>query len=80
MNRCAMNRNLAGIISGVALMAAVDGTRNAEISAAIKARVEGRKNTGMVVATIEPDGSSSMHKAAAVESLVPSCPRRRKVA
>jgi CubicO group peptidase (beta-lactamase class C family) len=45
----------------IALIAAVpDGTRTAEIAAALKSRVEAKKATGMVVATIEPDGSQSI--------------------
>jgi CubicO group peptidase (beta-lactamase class C family) len=41
-------------------LAAAGGTRNAEIASAIKTRVDAQKSTGMVVATIEPDGSTSM--------------------
>jgi D-alanyl-D-alanine-carboxypeptidase/D-alanyl-D-alanine-endopeptidase len=41
-------------------LGAADGARNAEISAAIRARVEAKRAVGMVVATIEPDGSSSI--------------------
>jgi serine-type D-Ala-D-Ala carboxypeptidase/endopeptidase len=40
--------------------AAPDGTRNQEIATAIKARVDAKKSVGMVVATIEPDGSASI--------------------
>ena len=47
------------IIAG-AVCIAVAGTRDAEIAAAIKSRVEAKKAVGMVVATIEPDGSSSL--------------------
>jgi CubicO group peptidase (beta-lactamase class C family) len=45
------------VIAGVTI---ADGARNAEIAAAIKSRVDAKKSAGMVVATIEPDGSSSM--------------------
>jgi len=41
-------------------VAATDGTRNAEIAAAIKTRIDAKNTGGLVVATIEPDGSSSM--------------------
>jgi CubicO group peptidase (beta-lactamase class C family) len=51
---------LIGLIGAAALTAAVDGTRNAEIASAIKARVDAKKSIGMVVATIEADGSTSM--------------------
>src|SRR4029079_6570665 len=37
-----------------------DGARTREIAAAIKQRVDDKKAVGMVVATIEPDGSPSM--------------------
>jgi CubicO group peptidase (beta-lactamase class C family) len=50
----------AAVVASLALSAAPDGTRNAEIAAAIQTRVDAKKSTGMVVATIEPDGSSSM--------------------
>jgi hypothetical protein len=43
------------VIAGVAI--AADGARDAEIAAAIKSRVDAKKSAGMVVATIEPDGS-----------------------
>jgi CubicO group peptidase (beta-lactamase class C family) len=36
------------------------GTRTDEIAAAIKSRVDARRSSGMVVATLEPDGSSSI--------------------
>src|SRR5262245_18635630 len=52
--------HLGVVLAAVAAAALVDGTRTREISAAIKARVDAKKSTGMVVATIEPDGSSSM--------------------
>src|SRR5215207_8748355 len=55
-----MMRLFASAVAALAVTAAVDGTRNAEIAAAIKSRVESKKNAGMVVATIEPDGSSSI--------------------
>ena len=48
------------VIVATAVCAALAGARDAEIAAAIKSRVEARKAVGMVVATIEPDGSSSM--------------------
>jgi CubicO group peptidase (beta-lactamase class C family) len=41
-------------------IAAADGTRSAEIAGAIKARIDARKVGGLVVATVEPDGSASM--------------------
>ena len=41
-------------------LGAADGARTAEISAAIRARVDAKKAVGMVVATIEADGSSSI--------------------
>ena len=50
-------------ILGVAIAAigaAANGTRNAEIAAALKERVDSRKAAGMVVATIEPDGTQSI--------------------
>jgi hypothetical protein len=47
------------IIIASAVCVALAGTRDAEI-AAIKSRVEAKKAVGMVVATIEPDGSSSL--------------------
>ena len=47
------------IIAG-AVCIALAGPRDAEIAAAIKSRVDAKKAVGMVVATIEPDGSSSM--------------------
>jgi CubicO group peptidase (beta-lactamase class C family) len=62
-------------LAGLTLVSAavvVDGTRNAEIAAAIKARVDAKKSIGMVVATIEPDGSHSM---AAHGSPGPGAPR-----
>jgi serine-type D-Ala-D-Ala carboxypeptidase/endopeptidase len=55
-----MKQSLASLMVAVAVATATDGTRNAEIAAAIKSRVEAKKSTGMVVATIEPDGSSSI--------------------
>lgn len=39
---------------------AADGSRTAEILAAIRTRVDAGKNTGMVVATIEADGGTSI--------------------
>ena len=50
----------AALLITLGIAAAADGTRNAEIAAAIKARVDAKNAGGMVVATIEPDGSSSM--------------------
>ena len=44
----------------IASIATAPGVRDAEIAAAIKSRVDAKKSAGMVVATIEPDGSSSM--------------------
>jgi len=41
-------------------IATAPGARDAEIAAAIKSRVDAKRSAGMVVATIEPDGSSSM--------------------
>jgi D-alanyl-D-alanine-carboxypeptidase/D-alanyl-D-alanine-endopeptidase len=56
-----MKRHLVLLAAAVALVAALpNGTRNAEIAAALKSRVEAKKSTGMVVATIEPDGSQSI--------------------
>lgn len=55
-----MKHIFASFIVGVAVAAAADGARNAEIAAAIKSRVEAKKAVGIVVATIEPDGSTSM--------------------
>ncbi len=46
-------------LAGVAL-AARAGTRNAEILAAIKGRVDASKSSGMVVATIDTDGGTSI--------------------
>lgn len=51
---------LAALVLALGVAAATDGTRNAEIAAAIKSRVDAKKIAGLVVATIEPDGSSSM--------------------
>ena len=51
---------VAALVVTIGVAAATDGARNAEIAAAIKARVDAKKSGGMVVATIEPDGSSSM--------------------
>jgi serine-type D-Ala-D-Ala carboxypeptidase/endopeptidase len=50
---------LAALVLTVGV-AAADGARNAEIAAAIKTRVDTKNAGGLVVATIEPDGSSSM--------------------
>lgn len=47
------------IVAGAACLVFA-GPRDAEIAAAIKSRVEAGKAVGMVVATIEPDGSSSV--------------------
>ena len=55
-----MKQILALVVAAIATVGTVDGTRNAEIAAAIKSRIEAKKSTGMVVATIEPDGSSSI--------------------
>ena len=51
---------VAALVVTIGVAAATDGARNAEIAAAIKARVDAKKSGGLVVATIEPDGSSSM--------------------
>lgn len=51
---------LVVMVLTIGVAAATDGTRNAEIAAAIKARVDAKQVAGLVVATIEPDGSSSM--------------------
>jgi CubicO group peptidase (beta-lactamase class C family) len=51
---------LTALLGLAITVGAVDGTRNAEISAAIRGRVEAKRAVGMVVATIEPDGSSSL--------------------
>jgi len=57
----AIRRSRSGaILALLAAAAFADGTRNQEIASAIKARVDARKSIGMVVATIEPGGSSSM--------------------
>jgi serine-type D-Ala-D-Ala carboxypeptidase/endopeptidase len=55
-----MRAILAALVLTIGVAAATDGTRNAEITAAITARVDAKKSAGLVVATIEPDGSSSM--------------------
>ena len=55
-----MRRVIAMLTLTIGVAAATDGTRNAEIATAIKARVDKEKAGGLVVATIEPDGSSSM--------------------
>ena len=54
-----MSKALLAVVTAVAI-AAAHGARDAEIASAIKSRVDAKKSTGMVVATIEPDGSSSM--------------------
>jgi CubicO group peptidase (beta-lactamase class C family) len=51
---------LAALVLTIGVAAATDGTRNAEIAAAITTRIDKEKAGGLVVATIEPDGSSSM--------------------
>jgi len=48
------------ILIASALCVVLAGTRDAEIATAIKSRIEAKKAVGMVVATIEPDGSSSL--------------------
>lgn len=53
-------RPLVTLIIAGAVCVALAGARNAEIAAAIKSRVEAKKAVGMVVATIDPDGSSSL--------------------
>ena len=54
-----MNKALLAVVTAVAI-AAASGARDAEIASAIKSRVDAKRSTGMVVATIEPDGSSSI--------------------
>ena len=51
---------LAALVLTIGVAAATDGARDAEIAAAIKARIDDKKVGGLVIATIEPDGSSSM--------------------
>jgi len=51
---------VAALVLIAGLATAPAGTRDAEIAAAIKSRVDAKKSAGMVVATLEPDGSSSM--------------------
>jgi CubicO group peptidase (beta-lactamase class C family) len=53
-------KHLCLALIAAVVVAAPDGARTAEIAAAIKSRVEAKKSAGMVVATIEPDGSSSI--------------------
>ena len=48
------------VLCAAAYVAVGPGTRTEEIAAAIKERVEAKKAAGMVVATIEPDGTHSM--------------------
>jgi len=55
-----MGRTLAALVLAISVVAAIDGTRNAEIAAALHTRIDKEKVGGLVVATIEPDGSSSM--------------------
>ena len=55
-----MRTVLAALVLTIGVAAATDGTRNAEIATAIKARIDAKKVGGLVVATLEPDGSSSM--------------------
>jgi serine-type D-Ala-D-Ala carboxypeptidase/endopeptidase len=55
-----MKAILAALVLVAGVAAATDGARNAEIAAAIKTRIDAEKAGGMVVATIEADGSSSM--------------------
>jgi serine-type D-Ala-D-Ala carboxypeptidase/endopeptidase len=54
------NQLIAFLAAAAVSLAASDGARNAEIAAAIKSRVDAKKAAGMVVATIGPDGSTSM--------------------
>jgi len=49
---CAVTLAVAGVLA--------DGARTAEIAAAIKERVDAKKAAGMVVGTIEPDGTQSI--------------------
>jgi CubicO group peptidase (beta-lactamase class C family) len=51
---------VALVISVSVVCVALAGPRDAEIAAAIKTRVEAKRAIGMVVATIDPDGSSSI--------------------
>jgi CubicO group peptidase (beta-lactamase class C family) len=53
-------RTLAVFPFAFVALAAAAGPRDQEIAAAIKARVEAKRSVGMVVATIEPDGTTSM--------------------
>ncbi len=53
-------RSCAALVLAIGIATVADGTRNAEIANAIRNRVDAKKSAGMVVATIEPDGSSSM--------------------
>src|SRR5262245_36781412 len=46
-------------MTGAAAIAGA-GSRTAEIEAALKARVDAKKSTGMVVATIDADGGTSI--------------------
>jgi serine-type D-Ala-D-Ala carboxypeptidase/endopeptidase len=54
-----MKQVFAGLLAAVVLVAG-GGARNGEIASAIRSRVDAKKSTGMVVATIDPDGSTSM--------------------
>jgi hypothetical protein len=56
-SRCAL---MTLVIVETAACVALAGARDAKIAAAIRSRVDAKKAVGMVVATIEPDGSSSM--------------------
>jgi D-alanyl-D-alanine-carboxypeptidase/D-alanyl-D-alanine-endopeptidase len=51
---------LALILAIAATGAVSNGARSQEIATAIRTRVDAKKSVGMVVATIEPDGSTSM--------------------
>jgi CubicO group peptidase (beta-lactamase class C family) len=55
-----LSRSVTLVIIASVVCFAFAGQRDAEIAAAIKSRVEAKKAVGMVVATIESDGSSSM--------------------
>ena len=58
--RALVIRAAAVVLAGLSLAAAADGTRSAEILAAIRTRVDEKKSVGMVVATIDADGGTSM--------------------
>jgi CubicO group peptidase (beta-lactamase class C family) len=53
-------KSIASIALALALLQSAGGTRSDEILTAIKDRVTARKSSGMVVATLEADGTASM--------------------